>query len=202
MPVITPVVAGAALKLGTTADSFMQQRKIEKQLKDLQKRAFPRYTVTPQVQDIYSQAVGEASTPRGFGGAISNRFRQNLAQNLAARLRAGSTAAGGSGARGVNAVLAGQQADAMANFAAQDEGITRANRNAAISRMGAGANQIQSIQNMNTGQDINYRMMLERALGSGLMQQRDYTRSQLSGLGSDLITSGLGGGFNNLTPKQ
>jgi hypothetical protein len=55
-----------------------------------------------------------------------------------------------------------------------------------------GAGVAQNLQNMNTQNELNRRMMTEQAFGAAARQAGDQKRAMISGLGSDLI----GGAFN------
>jgi hypothetical protein len=112
-----------------------------------------------------------------------------------------TTIGGGSSARGVNAVLAGQEGDALTNYATANENMMRGSRNAAFGRMGTAANQYQRTADQNTGNDINYRMQLERALGEGVRSNRDYQQNMLGSMGSDLMTAGIYGMGKKSSPS-
>jgi hypothetical protein len=224
MPALTTaaIIAGAASKGLGAINSFRSQNRLEKQLAELGKKPMARYTISPEVEKLYRQAVGEASAPEGFGGANINAFRQNLGRFQRGRFNQALSMSGGSGARGINAVLNAQGLDSINQFAVGDENMRRSNRLSALGRAGTYAGQFQSMRDRNAANDINYRMMLERALGQGIQSQRDFRTNMLSGLGSDLITAGVmgmdgdkdvditeevlpkGGGidYNRLTPRS
>ena len=193
MPVIAPIAVGAATKLYGAYNADKQQKKSERALRELRNKPMARFQVDPKIAAMYQQAAGEASTPRGFGGSAESGFRNQLARSMRGRFANAMSMSGGSGARGINAVLAGQEADALTNFATADENIRRGNRNASLSRMGQFAGQYQRTADQNTSNDINYRMQLERALGEGVSSQRDYKQNMFNSLGSDLITAGIYG---------
>ena len=114
------------------------------------------------------------------------------------RGRFGNAVSMGGGARGINAVLAGQEGDALGNFYAGDEAIRRANRQTGMGRMGTAASVSQAVRDRNAQQKLNYRLMLEQALGGSIRSNKDYINNMIGGLGSDLITAGAdmdGGGI-------
>ena len=187
---------GALAKGAGAVQSVREQRALQKRLDALQKQPMEMYKATPELMKQYELAMGDVANPQGFSGAETANFRQALARNM--RGRFGAARSMGGGARGINAVLAGQEAEALGNFASQGEGIRRSNRLQGLSRSMGVANQLQGIQDRNTGFKQNYRLMLERALGEGIRSQRDYRRNMFSGMGSDLLTSGLMnfGGFD------
>lgn len=188
------VVGGTALKGVGMLDSYAQQKKAERDLAKLTSTPRARFGVSPQVRNLYEQAVTDATNPRGLGGAALSSYRSRLGQLMANKFRQATSIGGG--ARGVNAVLAGQEADALGNMYVQDESLRNSNRNMAINRATQGANAYQRINDANTQQDISYRNLLEQSLGQSIRGQRDFRLGTLSGMGSDLITGGLmyGGG--------
>jgi len=195
MPVSTAALAiGAGVKLYGAYNANQQQKKSQRALDQLRNNAMARYSVDPKIAGMYQQAASEASAPRGFGGSAEAGFRNMLAKNMRGRFMNATTIGGGSSARGVNAVLAGQEGDALTNYATANENMMRGNRNAALGRMGTYAGQYQRTADQNTGNDINYRMQLERALGEGVRSNRDYQQNMLGSMGSDLITAGMSNG--------
>jgi hypothetical protein len=195
---------GAGAKVVGMIDSYSQQKKAERELAKLSAQKRSRYEVTPQIRAGYEQAMGDASTRRGYGGATLSNFRRKLGQTLSAKGRMAGNVSGGSSARGVNAVLAGQETAALSDFYAGEEAFANSNRERAIGRKGQYENLYQRIADENTRQDINYRNMLEQAYGSSIRSQRDYRLGSLSSMGSDLITAGLmnyeGGKTEKVTP--
>ena len=210
MPIGTALaIAGTAAKLATLPGSFKAQRKMEGELSSLRSRPMARYTIDPKVENLYRQSMNEASNPEGFGGAAFGGFRNSLGRNIRGRY-ANALSLGG-GARGVNAVLNSQGMDQIGNFYTADENMRRSNRLGALGRSQGYANQFQNIRNQNTSFDQNYRMNLERGLGEGIRSQKDFRRNMLGGMGSDLITAGIGYGMDkngggatqdNLSNKQ
>ena len=56
----------------------------------------------------------------------------------------------------------------------------------------------QAVRDRNAQQKLNYRLMLEQALGGSIRSNKDYINNMIGGLGSDLITAGAymdGGGI-------
>lgn len=196
---------GAGAKVVGMIDSYSQQKKAERELAKLSAQKRSRYEVTPEIRAGYEQAIGDASTRRGYGGATLSNFRRKLGQTLSAKGRMANNVSGGSSARGVNAVLAGQETAALSDFYAGEEAFANSNRERAIGRKGQYENLFQRIADENTQQDINYRNMLEQAYGSSIRSQRDYRLGSLNAMGSDLITAGLmsgigGGGTEKVKP--
>lgn len=190
-PFTASLIVGGATKLAGIPSSIAEQRGLERRLKALQGQQVSKYTIDPKIENLYRQSIGEASNPEGFGGATTNNFRQQLARMQRARF--GAARSMGGGARGINAVLAGQELDQLNQFAVGDENMRRSNRLAALGRAGSYASQFQAMRDRNTSFDQNYRLQLENALGQSIRSQKDYRRNMLSGMGSDLLTTGISG---------
>lgn len=196
LPLAAVAVGAGALAKGVgMLDSYAQQKKAERDLAKLTSTPRARFGVSPQVRSLYEQALTDATNPRGLGGAALSSYRSRLGQMMANKYRQATNIGGG--ARGVNAVLAGQEADALGSMYSNDESMRNSNRNMALNRATQGANTYQRILDANTQQDISYRNLLEQSLGGSIRGQRDFRLGTLSGIGSDLITGGLmyGGGL-------
>ena len=190
---------GAVAKGAGAVDSYFQQRKAQRQLDALGREALPMYSVNPAIARLYSGAVGEVARPEGYSGAERGMFQQNLARGLNTQAANARSMGGGSMSRAISGVLAGNQLNQLNQFAAQDAGLARQNRNAAYSRLMGAANTMQGIGNQNTSMLANRRLRQEELLGQAIASQRAYRTNALNSLGSDLTTAGtyglMGGGF-------
>jgi len=196
--------AGTVAKLATLPSSIRSQRKLEGELANLRKTPMARYTIDPKIESLYRQSMGDASNPQGFGGATYSGFRNNLGRIQRGRFGNATSMSGGQGSRAINAVLGGQEMDALNNYYVADENLRRSNRLGGLNRAQGYASQFQNIKNMNTSNDISYRMQLERGLGEGIRSQKDYRRNMFGSMGSDLLTAGImsgyGGGRSTVDP--
>ena len=173
---------------------------LRRRLRSLQNTPMDEYSVDPRWNKMYEMGLADASNPEGYGGAAVGNFRKMLSRSM--RGRFGNALSMGGGPRGINAVLAGQEGDALSNFYAGDEAIRRSNRQTGIGRMGTAASVSQSVRDRNTQQKLNYRMMLEQALGSSIRSNKDYINNMIGGLGSDLITAGAYMDGNSLGEEE
>jgi hypothetical protein len=151
------------------------------------------YSVNPAIARLYSGAVGEVARPEGYSGAERGMFQQNLARGLNTQAANARSMGGGSMSRAISGVLAGNQLNQLNQFAAQDAGLARQNRNAAYSRLMGAANTMQGIGNQNTSMLANRRLRQEEMLGQAIASQRAYRTNALNSLGSDLLTAGTKG---------
>jgi hypothetical protein len=190
---------GAVAKGAGAVGSYFQQRKAQRQLDELGRQPLPMYSVNPAIARLYSGAVGEVARPEGYSGAERGMFQQNLARGLNTQAYNARSMGGGSMSRAISGVLAGNQLNQLNQFAAQDAGLARQNRNAAYSRLMGAANTMQGIGNQNTSMLANRRLRQEELLGQAIASQRAYRTNALNSLGSDLTTAGtyglMGGGF-------
>jgi hypothetical protein len=184
---------GAVAKGAGAVDSYFQQRKAQRQLDALGREALPMYSVNPAIARLYSGAVGEVARPEGYSGAERGMFQQNLARGLNTQAYNARSMGGGSMSRAISGVLAGNQLNQLNQFAAQDAGLARQNRNAAYSRLMGAANTMQGIGNQNTSMLANRRLRQEEMLGQAIASQRAYRTNALNSLGSDLTTAGTYG---------
>ena len=195
-PFAIPLVmagVGALSKGAGAVDSYFQQRKAQRQLDALGREALPMYSVNPAIARLYSGAVGEVARPEGYSGAERGMFQQNLARGLNTQAANARSMGGGSMSRAISGVLAGNQLNQLNQFAAQDAGLARQNRNAAYSRLMGAANTMQGIGNQNTSMLANRRLRQEEMLGQAIASQRAYRTNALNNLGSDLTTAGTYG---------
>lgn len=195
-PFAIPLVmagVGALSKGAGAVDSYFQQRKAQRQLDALGREALPMYSVNPAIARLYSGAVGEIARPEGYSGAERGMFQQNLARGLNTQAANARSMGGGSMSRAISGVLAGNQLNQLNQFAAQDAGLARQNRNAAYSRLMGAANTMQGIGNQNTSMLANRRLRQEELLGQAIASQRAYRTNALNSLGSDLLTAGTKG---------
>jgi len=184
---------GAVAKGAGAVNSYFQQRKAQRQLDELGRQPLPMYSVNPAIARLYSGAVGEVARPEGYSGAERGMFQQNLARGLNTQAYNARSMGGGSMSRAISGVLAGNQLNQYNQFAAQDAGLARQNRNAAYSRLIGAANTMQGIGNQNTSMLANRRLRQEELLGQAIASQRAYRTNALNSIGSDLTTAGTYG---------
>lgn len=190
---------GALSKGAGAISSYSQQRKAQRQLDELGRQPLPMYSVNPAIARLYSGALGEVARPEGYSGAERGAFQQNMARGLNTQAYNARSMGGGSMSRAISGALSGNQLSQYNQFAAQDAGLARQNRNAAYSRLMGAANTMQGVGNQNTSMLANRRLRQEELLGNAIGSQRAYRTNLLNSLGSDLTTAGtyglMSGGF-------
>ena len=124
---------GAGAKAIPAIINYGENVGLRRQLRSLQNQPMAEYSVAPRINKLYEMGLADASNPEGYGGAAIGNFRRMLSRGM--RGRFGNALSMGGGARGINAVLAGQEGDALGNFYAGDEAIRRANRQTGMGRI-------------------------------------------------------------------
>lgn len=196
------MAAGLGTKAYGAIDSAVQQRRAQRQLDALGRKALPTYSVNPAIARIYAGALGDIASPEGYTGAERGAFQQNMSRGLNTQAYNARSMGGGSMSRAISGVLSGNQLNQYNQFAAQDAGLARQNRNAAYSRLMGAANTMQSIGNQNTNVALNRRLRQEELLGQAISSQRAYRNNLIGGIGSDLTTAGTYKMMNNDNENQ
>jgi hypothetical protein len=201
---LTIAAIGGAINLGTTAyrgyQASKERDRQQARLDTLSATALPKYKVSDEINSIYGQAASEAANPMGFSGAEKNAFNQNLGQNYNTQFYNAVNRTGGQTGRFANAVLSGNNINAINSFASNDASLARQNRMAALSRQMSAANTIQGVGNANSQADIQRRLMTEQALGGAVaMQNQNIDQAwksigDLGAMGAGYALSGYGGG--------
>ena len=187
---LTLLAAGGVAKAGAYVGSMFDESDAKKKLAALRNDPMARFNLDPSQQQLYSSAMGQYASPRGFSGAETSAFRRNIGEGLNTQATRGSSMAGGSMARALQSFLSGQQNKAFGDYAIQDAQLRRSNENLGFGRAMGISNTMQSIRDRNTQNDINYRLMTERGLGAAVQGAKDFQRGTLQSLGSDLIGGG------------
>lgn len=156
---LNPYIAAGTLGLGA-----LQTIQGYRGLNKLQKEAMPTYGVSSQLNQAYQKAQQMAN--RGYTPEQEAAFKRNLAiiQNTA--YRNAISQSGGNLAQAVNAGLQSQNIGALNQFAADDA----AKRQQNIQYADSFAPRFQNIQDENTRNALNYRIMREQALGNAISQ--------------------------------
>lgn len=195
LPLAVPLaMAGAGLvtKGYGMYEANKRQKEADKQLAELAKKPYDQYKVNPLVSRYTQMGLRDIQRPQGFTGAEAAQFQQRIAAGQEAARRNAISLGGSSVARAVGGALGSANLAAENQFAAQGAGLARSNRNLGFSRFMQGAGVAQGIDQMNTQQALQRRMMLEQAYGAASRQAADQQRQFLQGMGSDLFGAGVG----------
>lgn len=191
LPLIMAGVGLAAKGYGIY-EANKREKEAKKALANLAKTPYAKYGVNPLVKRYTDMGLRDIQKPQGFSGAETADFQSRIAAAQNAARQNAISLGGSSVARAVGGVLGGANLAAQNQYAAQNAALARQSRNLGYSRFMQGAGVAQNIDNMNTQNELNRRMMTEQAYGAAARQAGDQQRSIVSGLGSDL----LGGAFN------
>lgn len=173
---LNPYIAAGTLALGA-----YQTYQANKGLKKLQNEAMPTQSASPYLTAAYNRA--QQSSQRGYTPEQETAFKTNLSQNQNTAYRNAISQSGGNLAQAINAGLQSQNINALNQFATDDASKKQAN----IQYADSFAPQFQNIQDENTRNALNYRLMREKALGGAMAQG-----TQNLATGINATTSALG----------
>ena len=189
LPLIAGMAALGALSKGVgMIGASRDQKQAMKQLRALQATARPTYSFDPTLSQIGRTSLMDAYNPSGFSQGEINAFNQNINRGMNTQMARGTSLAGGSQARALNAVMGANQMNAYNTLAMNDATLRRNSKSTNLNRAMQVANARQGISNMQTNQDLNYRNQLEQGYGTAARMSKDYMRGTLSGLGDDMIS--------------
>jgi len=183
--------AGLGMKAYNMYGAAQREKEAMKGLRNLANTPYARYSVNPLVSRYTQMGLRDIQNPQGFSGAETGAFQQGLAQSQAGARQNALSIGGSSVSRAVNAGLNSANLGAMNQFAGQNAALARQNRNLGFSRYMQGAGIAQNIDNMNTQNELQRRMMMEQAYGAAARQNRDIYSQSLEGMGNDLLGAGL-----------
>lgn len=121
-----------------------------------------RFDVTPEQQASFDRAEGMAR--EGFSAPERAAFQQNVSQSQQGMFQNARQMSGGGLGRAIMAGLLGGRLSAFNQFAGQDAALMRQNIRYADNRGDA----ITQQRNRQTGENLRYRDMQERAVGQSL----------------------------------
>lgn len=192
---VLPLVLGGiglATKAYGAYEANKREKEANKQLAELAKKPYEKFKVNPLVQRYTQMGLRDIQSPQGFTGAEAAQFQQRIAAGQEAARRNALSLGGSSVSRAVQGSLGAANLAAQNQFAAQNAGLARSQRNLGFSRFMQGAGVAQGVDQMNTQQELQRRMMLEQALGAASRQAADQQRAMIQGMGSDLFGAGVG----------
>lgn len=156
---LNPYIAAGTLGLGA-----YQLYQSNKALKQLGKEAMPSYSANPALTSAYQRA--QQMSQRGYTPEQEAAFKGNLATNQNTSYRNAVSQSGGNLAQAINAGLQSQNIGALNQFAADDASKRQQN----IQYADSFAPRFQNIQDENTRNALQYRIMREQALGAAKAQ--------------------------------
>ncbi len=154
------IVAGLIIGGITTAYGLYQSYKSQQALEEMEKEERAEYKVSPEMQRAYQRAEETAKT--GYTPEETAAFRQQLATSGATAYQRSVDIGGGGMAQTMRAGIQAQNIGAISQFAAG--GAARRQQN--IRYADAIAARMQSIQNLQTREDIARRTRTEEAYGA------------------------------------
>ena len=196
------IIGGAILSAGMQglnmyrSNKFMEEA--QRGLEDLQKNPIKPYSVSGVAQQLGTQAIGEMGSPMGYTGAERNVFKNQLSNQFNTAYNRAINVSGGVGSRAAQGILSAASLNAASEFAAREAALREQRRQAAMSRVGAYAGQVQAIDNAN----VQANMMAQRDLNAAIGAQRENIGRAWSSIGN-LGSMAVGYGLNSyLSPYK
>jgi hypothetical protein len=206
MPVTTGLVLAGLGAVGKGVQYGLARRdekRAKKELAELQKTPWSKYSVSPEVSNFYGRVLNGVNNPMGLTAAEKAQAQAgiNTAQNTQMYNVQGTS--GGNLSRYISGAINNQGVQAQNQLAATDARLRQQNYMNNLGMLGSASNQIQNIGNMNTQQELNRRMLLEQSLGGAALNNKRFQNEAIGGMSSDLMGAGLMmgmGGNNNDIP--
>lgn len=183
------LLAKSMPNMGTLALGAIQTYMGMKGLKELNKKERPNYSVSPEMYN--SQQRSFINSKYGFTPQQTGNFNQQLGRNMVGNFRNQVNMGGGSLSQALSSRGNAQNLGALNQFANQDAALL--NQNIRYNdQMNA---NIQNQLNRRVGQNVNYRMSDERAVGGSLQSGLTNLASGMNSMGSN-----YGGGGQSSSP--
>jgi len=165
-----------------------QEREAKKALEELSKKEMARYKPTAELeQQKMDVTAARKRAEYGFSPEELAARQQQVSQSQrTAYQRARESGMGGQLAGALGASLASQRLSALNEMAITDARLREQKAQYADTAQRSLAQQYQSLANQQTAQDINYRLMQERAYGQAMQQGIENKYGAFSTLGAGL----------------
>lgn len=195
LPLLPLALGVGAVAGGVNAvRSAIYLRQAKRDLRDLKRNPISPYSVSPQMQQYYSQALDETRNAQGVSAAERGAFNQNLALQTNSLYNNAVSMSGGNLARALRGALNASSLGQVNQFAQFDARQKQANRQSAFGRLGMATSTMQRIKNMNEQANID----AQRALGEAIRTQRENIGNAISSIGGvGQMVGGYGLGTNN-----
>jgi hypothetical protein len=188
---------GTALGIvGTAVPQYLlgrrQEREAKKALEELSKKEMARYKPTAELEQQGRDTLAARERAKyGFSPA-ELAVRQQMGQQVSntAYQRARESGMGGQLAGALRAASDSQRLRALNELTIADERLREQKAQYSDSLQRSLAQQYQSLANQQTAQDINYRLMQERAYGQAMQQGLENKYGAFSSVGATM--QGLG----------
>ena len=186
-PQMISMLMQAMPNMGTMALGAVQTYMGMKGLRELNKQERPNYTVSPEM--AYSQNRSFMNSKYGFTPQQTGNFNQQVGRSLVGDFRNQVNMGGGNLAQALMSRGGVQRLNAFNQFANQDASLL--NQNIRYNdQMNA---NVQNQLNRRVGQNVNYRMSDERAVGQSLQSGLTNIASGMNSVGSNAGGGGQGG---------
>lgn len=153
--------------------------------------AKPQYKANPLLMSYLAKNKNAVNNPQGYSAAEKADFHNNVNQNIASQQNNAIRTSGGQLSRYIAAALNPGLVQANNTFAVNDSRLRQGNYNNSMGRLYAAINQVQGLDNMNTGNAYNYQVNTEQALANSILQNKKYAQDQRDQTGQR-VANGIG----------
>lgn len=178
------------------------RKRAQAELDKLSSQPYAKYSISPQTASYYSRVLSGVTNPQGMTPAERAAAQSGINTALNTQRYNVAGASGGNLSRYISGALNNQAANAQNQLAMRDAQMRQQNQMQNLGMLGQAASQYQNIDNLNTAQELNRRMLTEQALGQSVLQNKAYGANFLNTVGSDLLGGGLmlglGGGVTQV----
>ena len=173
---IIPIAISAGITAAQMISSAIQKRKARQALENLQQQPLPGFSVAPEIQQQYTQAM--AGAKYGYSPEETAAFNEQLARQQGTLFQSAVDLSGGNLAGAIGRGIKSQNIGALNTFASQGAQLQQQKFRYA----GNIAQQLQQQQNMADQAKIQRRLLLEQMYGGAMKQQQENIYAGMGGL--------------------
>ena len=138
----------------------------------LDKEAIPQAQVNPMLMNFYSKNLNDYNNPQGYTAGQKAAYTTNVANNVRTQEYNATNTAGGNMAKYIHGALQPGTINSANTLASNDANLALSNKNTAGSRVVGALNTMQNVDNTNSTNAYNLRIMKERALANSILQNK------------------------------
>jgi hypothetical protein len=168
--------AGIFTGLKAAEDADKAAKEAEEKLKGMGGR--PQYKANPALLSYYSKNLSGVNNPQGYSAAEKAEFKNNVANTTNTQQNNAIRTSGGNLSRYIAAALNPTTVQANNTFAVNDARLKQSNYNTSMGRLYGAIQELQGIDNRNTGNAYNYHVNTETNLANSVLQNKNYAQDQ------------------------
>lgn len=138
----------------------------------LDKEAIPQAKVNPMLMNFYSKNLNDYNNPQGYTAGQKAAYNTNVANNVRTQEYNATNTSGGNLSRYIKMALQPATINSANTLASNDANLALQNKNTAGGRVVGALNTMQNVDNTNSTNAYNLRIMKERALANSILQNK------------------------------